>query len=126
MAGTWSPDELATIDAAVELEIAVRRPDGGLGRWTPIWVVQAAGQVYVRTWHRRDTGWHGGALSSRRASVRAPGLAAEVVVEDVGSAPTDLVTGVDAAYRDKYGVRGAGSMVTASAAATTLRLTPEH
>ncbi|HEY0216261.1 MAG TPA: DUF2255 family protein [Cellulomonas sp.] len=124
MAATWSPDELAAIDAAVELEIAVSTPDGGLGRWTPVWVVQAAGQVYLRTWHRRDTGWYGGAVSARRARIRVPGLVAEVVVEDIGSAAADLVAAVDAAYREKYGVRGAGSMVTATAAATTLRLTP--
>ena len=83
----------------------------------------AGGQVYVRSWHRRDTGWFGQAVRSLRARVHVPGLEADVTVEDIGDASADVTAGVDAAYRAKYG-GGAGSMVTAAAAATTLRLTP--
>ena len=120
-AAPWSPDDLRLLDGAGELEIAVERRDGGPRRWVPIWVVCAGGRVYVRTWHRRDTGWFGAALRSRRASIRVPGLKAEVTVEDVGNAPGDVTAAVDAAYRTKYG-GGAASMVTSTAAATTLRL----
>ncbi|WP_410669072.1 DUF2255 family protein [Amycolatopsis sp. cmx-4-68] len=116
----WSPADLRLLDAAQELEIAV---DGGSSRrWVPIWVVCAGGQVYVRTWFRRDTGWFGAALRSRRAHVRVPGLEAEVTVEDVGDAPAQVTADVDAAYRRKYAGRGTDAMVTAEAAATTLRL----
>jgi hypothetical protein len=125
MAATWSPDELRLITAARELEIAVRRSDGGLRRWVPIWVVCAGGQVYVRTWYRRDTGWFGHALRARRARIRVPGLEADITVEDTGDASNQVTIDVDAAYRTKYGRGGAGSMVTATAAATTLRLNPE-
>ena len=119
--GPWSVSELALIGAAAELQIAAQRPDGTLRRETPIWVVCVDGEVYVRTWHRRDTGWFGAALASGRARVRVPGLEAEVGVEDVGDADTDLSAGVDAAYRAKYR-GGAESMVTAAATASTLRL----
>ena len=119
---TWSADELAVVDAAVELEMAARRPDGSLRPATPIWVVCVEGQVYVRTWYRRDTGWFGTVLRSQRAQVTVPGLTAEVSVQDVGAG----APGVDAAYRDKYGPRGAESMVTDAAAATTLRLLPRR
>ena len=68
MTGTWSPDDLARIDSAHELEIAVKGADGTLRRWVPIWVVCAGEQVYVRTWHRRETGWFGHVLLSRRAA----------------------------------------------------------
>ncbi len=122
----WSPEELNSIGSAVELHIAVRRPDGRLRRWTPIWVVCVDEQVYVRTWYRREIGWFGHALLSRRARIRVPGLEASVTVEDLGQGDVDLQPGVDAAYRAKYGHHGSESMVTAAAAATTLRLAPDR
>jgi hypothetical protein len=124
MTAPWSPDDLRLVNAAAELLIAVKRADGGLRRWVPIWAVCAGGQVYVRTWYRRDTGWFGHALRSRRARIRVPGLEAEVTIEDIGDASVEVTSGVDAAYRTKYGHGGAASMVTTTAAATTLRLSP--
>jgi hypothetical protein len=122
----WRPDELDLVARARELEIAVRRPDGTLRAWTPIWVVRVGEQVYVRSWHRRGTGWFGHAVADGRARVRVPGLSADVTVVDVGGGPDDgrARTGVDDAYRAKYGEQGAASMVTTAAAATTLRLDP--
>jgi Uncharacterized protein conserved in bacteria (DUF2255) len=40
---SWTPEHLARIDAAREIEIAVRRADGTLRPWTPIWVVHVLG-----------------------------------------------------------------------------------
>jgi hypothetical protein len=119
---TWSPPQLAAIDGAGELEIAVRRTDGGPGRWTPIWVVVVGQDVLVRTWHRRDAGWYGRAVRSGAASIRVPGASAEVRVEPVGEERREAV---GAAYRRKYGVGGAESMTTDEAAASTLLLRPE-
>ncbi|WP_203834280.1 DUF2255 family protein [Winogradskya humida] len=116
---TWTADEVGLIGAAGELEIAVRRTDGSLRRWVPIWVVCVGPQVYVRSWYRRDTGWFGQVLRSLQAAIRVPGLQADVAVSDVG---VSMRAEVDAAYRNKYGPAGAESMVTESAAATTLRL----
>lgn len=126
MTATWSPHELQCIDKARELDIAVKSADGTLCRWTPIWVVCADDQVYVRTWYRRDTGWFGQALRSHRARIRVPGLEADVTVEDVSEGPAEIAERVDTAYRTKYRSAGSESMVTASAAATTLRLNPER
>ena len=120
--GGWTAAELALVRAAVELEVAARRPDASLRPGTPIWVVVVGEDVYVRTWYRRATGWFGAVLVSQRAQVTVPGLTVEVTVEDVGAAADR----VDAAYREKYGAGGAASMVTDDAAATTLRLTPER
>jgi hypothetical protein len=123
---SWTREQLAQIDAARELEIAVRRADGTLRPWTPIWVVHAGSDVYVRTWYRRDTGWFGHALRSGRARVRVPGLEVDVRVEDVGTGSTALRADVDDAYRAKYGGGGStGNMVADDAAATTLRLLKE-
>ncbi|VVJ16965.1 Uncharacterised protein [Amycolatopsis camponoti] len=117
MTTSWTADDLSFLDAAQELEIAV-----GSRRWTPIWVVCADGQVYVRTWYRRDTGWFGDAVRSRSAHIRVPGLDAEVTIEDIGTASARVTAAVDAAYRTKYTGGGTDAMVTAEAAATTLRL----
>jgi hypothetical protein len=124
MTAVWSPDDLRLMNAARELQIAVERPDG-LRRWVPIWVVCTGGRVYVRTWYRRDTGWFGHALRSHRARIRVPGLEVDVTIEDIGAASTQVTGDVDAAYRGKYGRAGAGSMVTDTAAATTLQLNRE-
>lgn len=126
MTVSWSPDELRLLNAAGELRIAVRRSDGSLRQWVPIWVVCAGGQVYVRTWYRRDTGWFGHALRSRRARIRLPGLEADVTIEDIGDVSAAVTTDVNAAYSTKYGRGGADSMVTAAAAATTLQLNHEQ
>jgi len=125
MTASWTSDELRLLNAAGELQIAVKRPDDSLRRWVPIWVVCAGGQVYVRTWYRRDTGWFGHALRSRRARIRVPGLEADVTIEDIGDALAQVNADVDVAYRTKYGSGGAGSMVTAEAVATTLQLNRE-
>jgi hypothetical protein len=122
---SWTPEQLALIDSAHELEIAVRRTDGTLRPWTPIWVVHVGGDVYVRTWYRRDTGWFGLALTSTRARVRVPGAEVDVSIEDVGVGSSGLREEVDDAYRDKYGGGSTGNMVGDEAAATTLRLLRE-
>jgi hypothetical protein len=126
MTAAWSPDELERIDTAEELQIATERGDGALRRDVPVWVVIADGQVYVRTWYRRDDGWFGRAVDSRRARIRIAGLEADVAVEDIGDDESGLRASVDAAYRAKYGRYGETTvdrMVSDDAAATTLRLT---
>ena len=90
----------------------------------PIWVVCVGDGVYVRTWHRRNIGWFGRVLASRRAWVRVPGVDASVAVADVGH-DAELRAGVDAAYRAKYGRCGSATvdrMINDDAAATTLQL----
>lgn len=128
MTATWSGDELDRIGRAEELHIATKRADGTLRRWVPIWVVTVGRRVYVRTWYRRDSGWFGHVLESRRARIRVPGLDVDVAVQDVGEDKAELRAGVDAAYRAKYGHHGDTSvdhMVTDDAAASTLALSPE-
>lgn len=126
MSATWSPAELQKINASRELQIASRRADGTLRRWVPIWVVSTGGLVYVRTWYRRDTGWFGHVLTSHRARIRVPGLEADVAVEDVGEGTPELRAAVNVAYETKYGSGGGTErMVSAGAAAATLRLNPE-
>lgn len=129
MTTAWSPAQLERIEETEELQIATNRADGTLRRWLPIWVVSVGEQVYVRTWYRRDSGWFARALDSRRARIRVPDLVLDVTVEDLGDDRADLRVGVDDAYRGKYERYGNASvdrMVNDAAAATTLRLIPEH
>ncbi len=121
----WTPEQLDLIDAAPELEIAVHRSNGTLRSWVPIWVVCANGDVFVRTWYRRPTGWFGLILRSERARVRVPGVEVDVRAEDVGAHPPTLRTAIDDAYRDKYGGASSDRMTGDEAAATTLRLIPQ-
>ncbi|HEX5729083.1 DUF2255 family protein [Microbacterium sp.] len=117
--GTWTVADLRQLAALRELEISAAKVDGGHGRWRPIWVVVVEGEVFVRTWHRRNTGWYGGAVRSGRARIRmSGGDPVDAVVTPTGDRAADSV---GAAYLTKYGP-GAQSMVTAEAAASTLRL----
>ena len=129
MTARWSADDLRLIAAAGELQIAVRRSDGSLRKWLPIWVVCAGEEVYVRTWHRRETGWFGQVLLSGRARIRVPGLEVDVAVTDVGEGAAQLRADIDGAYRTKYGRYGSSSvdaMVGAEAAAATLQISPDR
>src|SRR4051812_1914601 len=121
---TWTNDELQRIADAEELEIAPARRNGELRRATPIWVVRAGDELYVRAAYGANQGWHGVARRSRRARIAAGGLEREVTVEDADRAVLDAV---DAAYRDKYGRRYAqivDSINDAEHRASTLRLLP--
>ena len=118
--GAWSSDDLRYLAGSRELEIAAPRIHGGTERWTPIWVVVVDDEVFVRTWHQRNTGWYGRAVEAARAWIRVAGDRVGVVVAATGRTNADAI---DAAYRTKYGAGGAQSMVTIEAAASTLRLT---
>jgi hypothetical protein len=125
MTASWSAEQLDRISGSGELQIASRRTVGTLRRWVPIWVVCVDDAVYVRTWYRRTTGWFGDVLELPQARIRVPGLEVDVLIRDFGEGPPGLRWSVDAAYSTTYGPFGHQSMVTADAAATTLRLDPQ-
>lgn len=115
----WTTEDLRFLAAARELQIAVPHADGRPGAWTPIWVVVADDEVFVRTWQRRSSGWYGRAVRTSRARIRVADQSVDVIVTVSGDTDGDAV---DAAYRAKYGAAGARSMISAEAAASTLRL----
>jgi len=120
----WTADELDTIGAAEELEIAPLRPDGSLRPYTTIWVVRVGGDLYVRSWHGRDGAWFRAALRRPEGRIRAAGIEHDVTFAESDHADHDAI---DGAYRDKY-ARYASTyvdpMTSPGARATTLRLTP--
>ena len=104
--GAWTADELRGISGAEELQIAPVRRNGELRRATPIWVVRAGDDLYVRAAYGADRGWHGVARTSHQPEIRAGGVQKHVAIEDADGAVLDQV---DAAYREKYGGRSRAS-----------------
>jgi hypothetical protein len=122
----WNEDELRGIGDAEELEIAPVRRDGELRRRTPIWVVRAGDDLFVRAAYVPGSAWHRVARTSHRARISAGGIERDVAVEDAHSAILDAV---DAAYREKYGARYASIVETINDEAhraSTLRLLPRE
>jgi hypothetical protein len=117
----WTDEELERIGAAEELSIAPVKRDGTLRGFTPIWVVCAGDDVYVRAAYGQRTGWHRVARTSRKARIRAGGVERDVIVEDADAAVYDQV---DAAYRSKYArfATIVDGIASAEARASTLRL----
>jgi hypothetical protein len=62
---TWTPEELAAIDAAHEIKIAGRRRDGTLRRPVTIWLVRVGDDLYVRSVNGADAAWYRGTRARR-------------------------------------------------------------
>jgi hypothetical protein len=121
---TWTADELDRIAAAEELEIAVLRPGGKVGKAVPIWVVRVGDELYVRSWRGPSGGWYRAAQATRAGHIRAAGIERDVALTD---ADQDVNDAVDAALRSKYGRYGSSyvtPMTQPPARGTTLKLTP--
>ena len=119
----WTAEELDKIDAADELEIAARRPDGTLRPYTTIWVVRVGDDLYVRSYRGRDGAWFRSVLRQPEGHIRAGGVERDVAFAEAGDAGQDAI---DQAYRAKYASRYARNIVdpivSPDAAAATLRL----
>lgn len=120
----WTADELARIGRATELDIASRRPDGTLRPFITIWVVRVGDDVYVRSAYGYANPWFQRALASGEGRIRAGGVEREVAFEvPGGSMDADVSAAYHAKY-DRYGPTIVGTVVSAEAARSTLRLAP--
>jgi hypothetical protein len=120
----WTPDDLARVSRATELELTSRRPDGSLRPYVTIWVVGAADCLYVRSAYGWNNGWFQRALKSGEGRIRAAGVERDVAFEQPDPDVADAVT---AAYRlkyDRYGPSIVGTVISAEAVKSTLRLVP--
>jgi|Tabmets5t2r1_1033131.scaffolds.fasta_scaffold00441_7 hypothetical protein len=121
----WTPDELARIQAAQELEIAPVRRDGNLRRPVTIWVVREGDDLYVRSWRGRSGAWYRGVQERYQGHIRASGVDKDV--DFVAVDDEELNRRIDAGYRAKYGRYGSGyvePMTSGETRTTTLRLQP--
>lgn len=120
----WTPDELTRIGRTDEVLITSRRADGTLRPFVTIWAARLGNDIYVRSAHGPANGWFRRAVSSRQGRIRAAGVEGDIEFE----APDHAVDAdLDAAYHakyDRYGPATVGTVVSAEAATTTLRLVP--
>lgn len=120
----WTAEELARIGQATELQVATRRTDGSISPFVTIWVVRSDGAVYVRSAHGHSNPWFQRALHSRKGRIRAGGVERDVTFEEP---EPEVSADVDAAYHakyDRYGPGPVGSVVTAEAVRSTLKVVP--
>ena len=120
----WTKTQLNELAGVGKVEIAPRHHDGRLGRPPPIWLVRVGADVLIRASTGPEGGWFLTANRSGQAPIHAAGVAYDVEVAAV--ADVDRVA-IDAAYCAKYGRSSyVDDIVSDRAAATTLRLTPDH
>lgn len=120
----WTSDELSTIGAAEELELASRRRDGTLRNPVTIWVVRQGDDLYVRSVNGRTGAWFRGTQVRHEGHLQAGGVDKDVLFVD---ADLDINDELDAAYRAKYRRYAAsvvGSIVSPQARSATVRLVP--
>jgi hypothetical protein len=121
---TWTNDSLAKVGNADELAIASRRPDGSLRPYVTIWTVRVDEDIYVRSAAGPDNPWFRRAVASAEGRIRAGGVEQDV---DLEVAAPEVATSITAAYHakyDRYGPSIVGTVVSAEAVASALRLVP--
>src|SRR5918994_4432795 len=69
----WTPDELARIQAAQELEVAALRADRTLRQPVTIWVIREGDDLYVRSWRGRSGAWYRGVQERHQGHIRPAG-----------------------------------------------------
>ncbi|GHS87257.1 hypothetical protein AGMMS50218_08730 [Actinomycetota bacterium] len=123
---TWTPDELARIARAEELEVSSDRPDGSQRPYVTIWAVRAGDDLYVRSAYGADNPWFVRARSSGTGHVRAGGVERAVTFAEPDPGAHESI---DAAYHTKYDRHGAAivnTVVGPQVRDVTLRLVPRE
>jgi len=95
----WTGEELTTIAAAEELEIAPFRRNGTPRNPVTIWVVRHGDDLYVRSVNGRTAAWFRGTQVGHEGRIHAGGVDKDVTFVD---ADPDINDQLDAEYRAKY------------------------
>ena len=120
----WTQDELGTLGAADERQLASRREDGTLRKPVTMWVACHGEDLYVRAFKGRTSPWLRGTQSRRDGHLGVGGIEKQVEFLDPDPSVADAL---DAEYRSKYGRYGAqyvDPMVSPDARAATRKLLP--
>jgi hypothetical protein len=123
---SWTPAQLDEFDTVDELELASRRPDGGLRAPTTIWMVRVGEDVFVRGAYGPGTRWNVRAREAGAGHVTAGfGIDHDVTFEPADPALGQAVTDAyEAKYAPKYERRIVDPTETPEAVGTTLRVVP--
>jgi hypothetical protein len=119
----WTNDELETVGAAEELDLASVRGDGTLRKPVTMWVVRDGEDVYVRSVNGRGSSWFRSVQARHQAHIQAGGVEKDVDLVET----EDANDTVDTAYREKYSRLYPSivpSIVAPKARAATLKLSP--
>ena len=120
----WTDDELEAIGGADELRIASRRPDGSLRKFIRIWVVRVGDALFVRSAYGYENPWFQRAVRAGEGRIRAGGVERDVAFQQpIRDGEADVTAAYHAKY-DRYGPDIVGTVVSADAERSTLRLVP--
>ena len=89
-----------------------------------IWAVREGDDVSVRSAHGYDNPWFQRALRSGQGRVQADGIKRHVAFEAPDHGSAARITAAYHAKYDRYGQATVGTVVSAEAARSTLRLVP--
>ena len=118
---TWTPEQLAAIDADGEITVAAHRPDGALRTPRIVWHVVVDDHLYIRSVRGADGVWYRGVQRTQTGRIEAHGQQTDVTFTHDDSHDD----AIDRAYHDKYGHGGPVQSITSPRArATTLRVDP--
>jgi hypothetical protein len=98
--GTWTAEQLATIERNQDLFVSPFRADGTTyGTPTQTWALVVGDTVYVRAANGPGSRWYQAAMSQKAGRVRVAGEDFDVTFEPAGDTDADEI---DAAYEKKY------------------------
>ncbi len=119
---SWTPEDLAAIGEAVEVQVASVRGDGTLTKPRIVWVVRDGDEIYLRSVNGGDGAWYRSTRVRHEGHIRAASIERDIAFVDT----TDANARIDAAYRSKYRSWPAAvdRITSPLAAATTMRLDP--
>ena len=123
---SWDSAELDRVDTATELDLAARRTDESVSKFTTMWAVRVRDSLYVRSAYGPDSVWYRRATRLGRGRIRAAGVERDVVFDHL-TQDDPLHAEIDAAFHakyDAYGARIVATVVGPDAAKVTLRLQP--
>jgi hypothetical protein len=107
-----------------EIRIGFQRPDGSTGS-TPVWIVRAGDDLFVRSMYGARGGWYQRLRANPHGEVHDQAHSHLVRAEPVGDAGT--VAEVTRAYATKYAASPyVQSLLGEEAAGATLRLKPRR
>jgi hypothetical protein len=119
---SFSPEDLALLEGAEEIEIETQAP-GKEARRTVIWVVVDSDEVFVRTYKGAGSRWFRDIEANPAVAVHVGGK--RLPASAIAATDPDSIERTSAGYKRKYAADPATkSMLVPEVLETTLRLEP--
>lgn len=118
---SFGKDDLALMDAALEVDIETQAPGGPLHRVT-IWIVVDGSEAFVRSYKGSSARWFVEATANPAVAVHVGGR--RLAATAIPATDPDSVERVSAGFRKKYGDDASAEAMATQYLDTTLRLEP--